>query len=215
MFQKFQVNNRTWVLGTSLLFATFSLLFLYLRNKNPKKRVKSKVPVSERTVSCPGKILLCGGYLVLDRSNIGVTIAANSARFYSTVKLNDIVANPRPSAVNAKFITVQSPQFSSEYKFIYKWDEKEDSLSYADGEQNLFVFKCLALSLPFIRKHLGNEEFRNRLGKEDKELIILLRANNDFYSQVAEVSPHYVWFLTYFSITTYLWMFSYKRNNCL
>jgi hypothetical protein len=36
------------------------------------------------TVSAPGKILVAGGYLVLERPNIGITLAATS-RFYATV----------------------------------------------------------------------------------------------------------------------------------
>lgn len=36
------------------------------------------------TVSAPGKILIAGGYLVLERPNIGITLAATS-RFYATV----------------------------------------------------------------------------------------------------------------------------------
>lgn len=36
------------------------------------------------TVSAPGKALIAGGYLVLEPSNIGITISSTS-RFYSTV----------------------------------------------------------------------------------------------------------------------------------
>jgi hypothetical protein len=38
------------------------------------------------TVSAPGKALIAGGYLVLEPSNIGITISSTS-RFYSTVAL--------------------------------------------------------------------------------------------------------------------------------
>lgn len=46
------------------------------------------VPIS--TVSSPGKVLLAGGYLVLEPENIGIPIAA-SARFYASVSLKVIV----------------------------------------------------------------------------------------------------------------------------
>ena len=36
------------------------------------------------TVSAPGKILVAGGYLVLERPNIGITLAASS-RFFASV----------------------------------------------------------------------------------------------------------------------------------
>ena len=38
------------------------------------------------TVSAPGKALIAGGYLVLERENVGYTVAVSS-RFYSTVKM--------------------------------------------------------------------------------------------------------------------------------
>lgn len=41
-----------------------------------------------RTVSAPGKVLVAGGYLVLDRPNVGVVLAA-TARFYTSVKWTD------------------------------------------------------------------------------------------------------------------------------
>ena len=37
------------------------------------------------SVSAPGKALVAGGYLVLDKENIGLTIAVSS-RFYTTIK---------------------------------------------------------------------------------------------------------------------------------
>ncbi|CAN0544057.1 unnamed protein product, partial [Laminaria digitata] len=35
--------------------------------------------------SAPGKVLVAGGYLVLDRPNVGVVLAA-TARFFTSVK---------------------------------------------------------------------------------------------------------------------------------
>lgn len=37
------------------------------------------------TVSAPGKVLVAGGYLVLDKPNVGVVLAA-TARFYTSVR---------------------------------------------------------------------------------------------------------------------------------
>lgn len=42
----------------------------------------------QRTVSAPGKVLVAGGYLVLDRPNVGVVLAA-TARFFSSVTWTD------------------------------------------------------------------------------------------------------------------------------
>lgn len=41
--------------------------------------------LQRRTVSAPGKVLVAGGYLVLDRPNVGVVLAA-TARFFTSVK---------------------------------------------------------------------------------------------------------------------------------
>lgn len=57
------------------------LLFLIL--------ITSTTIIIYSTVSAPGKILVAGGYLVLEKPNIGVTISA-TARFYTTIILNQV-----------------------------------------------------------------------------------------------------------------------------
>jgi phosphomevalonate kinase len=52
-------------------------------------------------VSAPGKVLLAGGYLVLDQQYAGLVVAT-SARFFSSVK---------DSRVSEASIRVRSPQF--------------------------------------------------------------------------------------------------------
>jgi phosphomevalonate kinase len=52
-------------------------------------------------VSSPGKVLIAGGYLVLDRAYAGVVVSTSS-RFYTVVQT---------SASSGDFITVRSPQF--------------------------------------------------------------------------------------------------------
>ena len=55
-------------------------------------------------VSCPGKVLITGGYLVLDRQYSGLVIATSS-RFYTVIK-------PSKKAQDSKInIKVSSPQF--------------------------------------------------------------------------------------------------------
>lgn len=48
------------------------------------------------TASAPGKVLLCGGYLVLERPNVGLVVAV-SARFRTTLRLIGPLA-PTPDA---------------------------------------------------------------------------------------------------------------------
>jgi phosphomevalonate kinase len=54
-------------------------------------------------VSSPGKVLIAGGYLVLDRVYAGVVVSTSS-RFYTVVQT---------SASGDGLITVRSPQFLS------------------------------------------------------------------------------------------------------
>ena len=37
------------------------------------------------TVSAPGKVLIAGGYLILEQPNVGVVLAAKGCSFHSTV----------------------------------------------------------------------------------------------------------------------------------
>lgn len=58
--------------------------------------------MSATVVSAPGKVLLAGGYLILDPKYSGIVVSTSS-RFYSVVSLA-----PTPGA-----ITVNSPQFTN------------------------------------------------------------------------------------------------------
>lgn len=57
------------------------------------------------SVSAPGKVLLAGGYLVLDPAYSGVVVSTD-ARFYSLVK-----------PTNGTTTTVNSPQFGSSWEY--------------------------------------------------------------------------------------------------
>ena len=176
-------NNSEGLLwfSASIVFITSSKILL---QRWKKLSTEVDIPENKLTVSCPGKILVCGGYLVLDRSYIGITIAADTARFYSTIRSTNSYQTPIAD-LNCIHIIVKSPQFRSEYRLKYCWNGDEENLSYCDSETNLFVFRCLELSLLFIRKKIGDVNFRKKF--RDGELLITLQANNDFYSQIAEV----------------------------
>lgn len=68
-------------------------------------------PSLETVVSCPGKVLLAGGYLVLDRAHTGIVVGT-SARFYTLITSPPV----RPSQELAPCSTtirlaIRSPQF--------------------------------------------------------------------------------------------------------
>jgi len=59
---------------------------------------------STTVVSAPGKVLIAGGYLVLDPAYSGVVVSASS-RFYAVIQTGP--SSPPPPLI----IRVQSPQF--------------------------------------------------------------------------------------------------------
>lgn len=68
------------------------------------------------TVSAPGKVLLAGGYLVLDRQFTGLVFGL-SARIHVVIQNIDTSAG-----VELQQIVVQSPQFK-EAKWIYGYHQ--------------------------------------------------------------------------------------------
>jgi len=64
-------------------------------------------------VSAPGKVLIAGGYLILDPAQIGLVIAL-SARIYCVIEVDDDGASHGDGAA----ITVTSPQFlNAQWKY--------------------------------------------------------------------------------------------------
>jgi phosphomevalonate kinase len=114
-------------------------------------------------ISAPGKVLLAGGYLVLDRPNVGLVIAADK-RFHSTVEFD-------PSLPEGT-IMVNSPQFHSSWKYCYQNEELVPSLE--NSSMNDFVEKTLRVCLLYLQP------------KEPPKLSITIQADNEFYSLV----PH-------------------------
>jgi phosphomevalonate kinase len=135
------------------------------------------------TVSAPGKALIAGGYLVLENPNVGIVVGATS-RFFTTIKLID---GEKQESEDLVEIVVESPQFHATYKYWYNIDTK--SLTLQGNDCNEFVEKCLVLVLNFIGEHLGEYKFKKKIISinEYGKLGIKLRADNDFYSQVAEL----------------------------
>ena len=71
-------------------------------------------------ISSPGKVLLAGGYLVVDREYTGLTFGLN-ARIH--VHVQDI---PTPEGVSLSEIVVQSPQFRfAEWRYSYRLAESD------------------------------------------------------------------------------------------
>ncbi|KAJ2548195.1 phosphomevalonate kinase [Coemansia sp. RSA 1878] len=140
--------------------------------------------------SAPGKVLVVGGYLVLDRNYTGLVVGTNAC-LYSTVQTTALDLSNSDYAFGAADvpITVISPQFESAW-WKYAFDTKANTLTQydsADQGSNGFVQIVLQTTLALVNtrspdalcKLLANPvPAQHRVG-----LKILLTADNDFYSQ--------------------------------
>lgn len=127
------------------------------------------------TVSAPGKVLLAGGYLVLESPNVGLVIAANK-RFYCKVDRSEDISDG-----NECHIVVNSPQFHSVWE--YQVEASEESMyltpSSSNKSENSFVEKTLRVTLAYVLAASSTKQLPSSLN-------ITIQADNDFYSVV----PH-------------------------
>lgn len=91
---------------------------------------------SSTVVSCPGKVLLAGGYLVLEPAYSGLVVGTAS-RFYTVVQDDDAGDD---ATGQSRLITVRSPQFK-EATWSYR-------VAYAGGEAD---GDALALTLTQVQ----------------------------------------------------------------
>ncbi|KAI9052847.1 hypothetical protein LZ554_003120 [Drepanopeziza brunnea f. sp. 'monogermtubi'] len=131
-------------------------------------------------VSAPGKVLLAGGYLVLDREYTGLVFGL-SARIHVVVQ--DIVTG---SAVELAEIVVHSPQFrEATWKYGYRLvgDQCGVEVTQLQGNsstplsRNPFVETALVYALTYISTLLPNATLR--------PTNITILADNDYYSNTS------------------------------
>lgn len=134
------------------------------------------------TVSAPGKVLLAGGYLVLDPAHRGVVVSTSS-RFFTSIL--------SPSAsLPPNTILVRSPQFLDA---VWKYRVLPDGSlveiyeeSSEDGQQgNKFVRIALDKTIRVARELVGDAQVVNDVLEGGLEIVIA--GDNDFYSQRAQV----------------------------
>ncbi|CAG8739624.1 30237_t:CDS:2, partial [Racocetra persica] len=112
--------------------------------------------MSSTVVSAPGKVLLTGGYLILDRNYEGLVIGTSS-RFYTVIQPGD----------NSSKIIIHTPQFDDP-----NWDDKD--------RRNTFIETVLKHSLLIIANRISSQKFDELILKG---LNIYMAGSNDFYSQ--------------------------------
>lgn len=152
------------------------------------RRVDHNTPFKRvACISAPGKVLVAGGYLVLEHPNLGVSVATSS-RFYTTIKLQPHTENT-PATRSCLTIVVDSPQFYTQYTYVY--NPATNKVTGKGDNANPFVEKCVDLTMAFIKEFKTQEgsDLERILGafSHSHYLEIVLQANNDFYSQIKEV----------------------------
>ncbi|KAG9307252.1 hypothetical protein G9A89_017080 [Geosiphon pyriformis] len=132
-------------------------------------------------VSAPGKVLLTGGYLVLDRDYDGLVIGTG-ARFYTVIKPGELTSNGK--------IIVNSPQFLNatwEYSIVTTGGSF-DILKKSDKHlQNRLVEIALRYSLGVIAQRITFDRFEEKIRSG---LRIYILGDNDFYSQREQLGNH-------------------------
>jgi len=135
-------------------------------------------PLKSVVVSAPGKVLVCGGYLVLEQPNIGVVLSLGS-RFYAKVE----TAKQEDTTDDRIVFKVISPQFKS--TLLYAYDPTKpygSSIEQISMEgKNPYVECTLRVALPIIQHAIGMEGMKAAC--EGRVVEVTIRGDNDFYSQ--------------------------------
>ena len=166
------------------------------------------------TISAPGKVLIAGGYLVLESPNKGIVLAATNCCFHSTIIVVEskaigesqldleVVKEENDKRCIRLNVEVHSPQFHVVYSYWLELElklELEDGLNLEfsqlqlvpkeqDGNRNEFLEKTLSLVFAYVLRQFDGD-FDKFLqfgwnGEKSNIMAIKLRADNDFYSQI-------------------------------
>ncbi|KAK7057180.1 Phosphomevalonate kinase [Favolaschia claudopus] len=132
---------------------------------------------SATVVSSPGKVLIAGGYLVLDRAYAGVVVSTSS-RFYTVVQ---------NSSSKENLITVRSPQFvSATWAYSVKFEPSVLVEDLPTNEsKNKFVHLALQSIISLACEIKGVAHVKTQLSSGIKIHIV---GDNDFYSQRAQLA---------------------------
>ncbi|KAF7321306.1 Phosphomevalonate kinase [Mycena kentingensis (nom. inval.)] len=128
-------------------------------------------------ISSPGKVLIAGGYLVLDNKYSGLVVSTSS-RFYTVVQ---------QSTGHDAVIRVRSPQFLGavwHYSVATEPAVSVDALP-DNASKNKFVHLALQNTLALVAEIKGPQHIKTAL---KSGLDISIVGGNDFYSQRAQLA---------------------------
>ncbi|XP_073122869.1 phosphomevalonate kinase, peroxisomal [Henckelia pumila] len=131
--------------------------------------------------SAPGKVLMTGGYLILERPNAGIVLSTN-ARFYATVKPLYEDIKPDGWAWSWTDVKLNSPQMARET--LYKLSLKNLVLQSVNSSDSRNPFVEYALQYAIAAAQLRFD--KNKIDKLHKLLLLGLDITifgcNEFYS---------------------------------
>ncbi|CAI0418724.1 unnamed protein product [Linum tenue] len=145
--------------------------------------------------SAPGKVLLTGGYLILERPNAGIVLSTN-ARFYAIVKPLFDQLSPESWAWAWSDVKLTSPQLNRES--MYKLSLKNLNLQRVSSRQVFFPGFLYDSGNPFVEHAVeyavaaANATFdRNKKDDLNKLLLqgldITILGCNDYYSYRSQI----------------------------
>ncbi|EAN76584.1 phosphomevalonate kinase protein, putative [Trypanosoma brucei brucei TREU927] len=120
--------------------------------------------------SCPGKVLILGGYLIVEEPNVGISVGT-TARFVTRV------ASWKKCSDGKCRVHIVSSQFNKEFTFECAAEEDSDStikIVQLEGAPSPFLFYGILYSVAGALL-FGGDIFR--------DVTLELLADNDFYSQ--------------------------------
>jgi phosphomevalonate kinase len=140
-------------------------------------------------VSAPGKVLLAGGFLVLDPQYFGIVIST-SARFYTLIRPLP-TQSPSWEGIRIKVQAAQFPKEESVWEYDLSLSQGIELKPYSKKDEgNKFVQLTIDCALRYALEVVGEEGVKKGLGS-GVEIVVL--ADNDFYSQSDKVSLLYPW----------------------
>ena len=152
--------------------------------------------LASATVSAPGKVLLAGGYLILDREHSG-TVLALDARFRTCVELVNFEEDAG-SPTKALLIEVHSPQFRDVRRYAYDHGRLgQVPFGGKTPSPNKYVEVPLLYCLTLLKEMQGEAFLEAAIARAQGAsthtgglvgLRVTLAADNGFYSQAGELN---------------------------
>lgn len=136
-------------------------------------------------VSAPGKVLIAGGYLVLDPAYSGLVVSTSS-RFYTVIRCHPDATISTNNNCPIQ-ILVRSPQFLHA-QWLYNLSLSDTSVQISPSSTqntNKFVHLALQQSIALALEVRGADALRESLARG---LDITIVGDNDFYSQRAQLT---------------------------